>query len=551
MKQTHFFSNRLHRVKTYVIGGAVLWTIIIGSSLLWNIHYTEKQTLAKSDVIGRLAFDKDESFRLWVTYHGGVYVPVTESTKSNPYLNVPDKDIWASQFRQLTLMNPAYVMRQFYEQFEKKGGVKGHITSLRPLRPENKPDPWEEQALRAFEAGWKEETIIQALGGTEYVRFMKPFVVTKGCLKCHAMQGYREGDIRGGISVSVPMAPLRQLEQNNLAMLSQVHAVLWGLGLAGIVIFGKMSRRSEDARLLTEQDLRMSEEKLAKVFQASPDWITITTLDDIRYVDVNNAFECMTGFTRDETIGRNADELGLWVNSEQREIALTKLQEQRALHNFEVDLRMKSGRTCTMLWSAESIDLKGQKYLVNAVKDITKRKEMEEEIKRIAYHDALTGLPNRTLMMDHMTLAMHQAERSGDKAAIMMLDLDKFKEVNDTMGHTVGDLLLRAVAARLTGALRKADTVARFGGDEFVIVVPGQKNQADVSVIARKIMDSFKSPFILEERELTITASIGIALYPDHGKDVDVLLKCADRAMYQAKEAGRSGFYMYSGNWSG
>lgn len=537
--------RHLSGMKAYILWGAVVWTVIIAASLLWNIFYVKNQTMTKAGVMARLTLEKDIALRTWVTFHGGVYVPVTEETPSNPYLRIPGKDETIGSGKAITLMNPAYAMRQYYEKIHKKGGIKGHITSLKPLRPENKPDLWEEQSLKSFETGKKEATVIQILGGAEYVRLMKPLITEKGCLKCHTAQGYKEGDIRGGISVSVPMTPLRNLEKKHISMLSGFHAVLWVLGLTGITLFGKSILKSEEKRANAEQDLRISEEKLAKVFQASPDWITITTIEDGRYIDVNDAFVLMTGYNREEVIEKNAAELNLWVSLEKGRAVLEMLQRQDALHNFEVELRMKDGKIRTMLWSAEKIELDGRHYLVNAVKDITIRKEMEIEIKRIAYHDPLTGLPNRTLLIDRLTVAISRADRNRNKVTIMMLDLDKFKEVNDALGHHIGDLLLKVVADKLKGILRKVDTVARIGGDEFVLLLPEQKDVQTSLQIAAKIMDVFRDAVVLEGHSLIVTSSIGISLYPNHGTDIDALLKNADKAMYQAKQAGRNQYRLH------
>jgi diguanylate cyclase (GGDEF)-like protein/PAS domain S-box-containing protein len=532
--------QRLYRIKAYIFWGTIAWTVVIASSLIWNILYTKNQTLAKADLMARLAYEKDAAFRTWVTSHGGVYVQVTEETQPNPYLNVPEKDAIIGSGKLITLMNPAYVMRQYYEMIDQMDGVKGHITSLKLLRPENKPDHWEEQSLQSFETGKQEAATIQILGGKEYVRLMKPFVTKKGCLQCHKSQGYKEGDIRGGISVSVPTAPLRNLERNQISSISGLHALLWGLGFAVIIPFGKRILNSENKRAQAELDLQISEEKLAKVFHASPDWSTITTLEEGRYVDVNDAFVSITGYNREEAIG-------LWVNPEIKLKAMEMMQGQEPLHNLEVELRMKSGKIHTMLWSAEKIELKGQPHLVNVLKDITLRKEMEQEVKRIAYHDPLTGLPNRMLLIDRLTMAINQADRNRNKVAIMMVDLDKFKDVNDTFGHHIGDLLLKSVAEKLTSVLRKEDTVARFGGDEFVLLLPEQIDTYTALQVARKINDIFQNDIALEDLILTITTSIGISLYPDHGTDIDTILKKADTAMYQAKQAGRNKYKLYQG----
>jgi diguanylate cyclase (GGDEF)-like protein len=177
--------------------------------------------------------------------------------------------------------------------------------------------------------------------------------------------------------------------------------------------------------------------------------------------------------------------------------------------------------------------------------DITARKEMEEELNRIAYHDQLTGLPNRMLLLDHLNLAINQADRNRLKVALMMLDLDRFKEVNDTRGHHIGDKLLQAVANILTKIFRKGDTVARFGGDEFVLVLPEQTDAKSAMLVAGKILEAFRNPIVLDGHSLTFTSSIGIALYPDHGANIDTILKNADSAMYQAKQTGRNQFQLY------
>jgi PAS domain S-box-containing protein len=264
MKNIRQPAIRIARIKFHILLGAVFWTAIIGLSLLWNILYINNQTLSKANIMTNLAFDKDVSFRNWLTFHGGVYVPATRETVPNPYLNVLERDILLPTGKSLTLMNPAYVMRQYYVKFEKNEDVKGHITSLKPLRPENRPDSWEEQSLRDFEAGKKETTTIQIIDGREYVRFMKPFITIKGCLKCHASQGYKEGEIRGGISVSVTMDSLRKLERSQVAMVSTIHVFLWGLILGGIFFLGSKIMRSELKRFEAENELIASEKSLAE-----------------------------------------------------------------------------------------------------------------------------------------------------------------------------------------------------------------------------------------------------------------------------------------------
>jgi diguanylate cyclase (GGDEF)-like protein len=170
----------------------------------------------------------------------------------------------------------------------------------------------------------------------------------------------------------------------------------------------------------------------------------------------------------------------------------------------------------------------------------------EEKIKDLAYHDTLTALPNRLVFTDRLALAVNQAQRQGSSLAVLFLDLDHFKVINDSLGHSLGDLLLQQVAGRLTGCLRAGDTVARLGGDEFTLLLPGVQGPAEAERVAGKVLDMLRDPFRLEGRELFATASMGISLYPDDGEDADTLVRNADAAMYRAKEQGRDSYRLYA-----
>ena len=178
--------------------------------------------------------------------------------------------------------------------------------------------------------------------------------------------------------------------------------------------------------------------------------------------------------------------------------------------------------------------------------EVAERKLAEEKTRHMAYHDVLTGLPNRKLFSDRLSIALAHAQREKKGMGIAMLDLDNFKDVNDTLGHDVGDLLLKATAERLTTVLRKSDTVARFGGDEFMMILHDLKVVGGAIKAAQKIVDSFSKPFLIGTHQLVVTTSIGIAVYPDDGTDEGVLLKNADIAMYQAKEVGRNRYQIYN-----
>jgi diguanylate cyclase (GGDEF)-like protein len=178
--------------------------------------------------------------------------------------------------------------------------------------------------------------------------------------------------------------------------------------------------------------------------------------------------------------------------------------------------------------------------------DIDDRKQAEERVQFLAYYDALTGLPNRTLLRDRLANAFAGARRQKNKLAVLYLDLDRFKDINDSLGHSVGDLLLQEVAERLRRWGREQDTVARVGGDEFLIVLTGLKDVTDVVVAAERLMDAMTAEFVVQGRSLSIGCSVGISIFPEHGREADNLIKNADAAMYCAKGAGRNNFRFYT-----
>lgn len=248
----------------------MIWTIIVALSLIWSIVRIKKETLEGAYIQAHISYVKDILYRRWNALHGGVYVPVTKETQPNPYLqDIPERDITTPSGKRLTLVNPAYMTRQVYELMKEDCGVQGHITSLNPIRHENAPDPWEAEALRAFEKGETEVSSVAKIEGKEYFRLMHPFVTENHCLKCHAKQGYHEGDVRGGISVSIPMEPLLAIERRNTLTFAGVHGLLWVVGLAGIGLGRQRIRRSEQERMHLTDELKRSNEDLKQFAYAA------------------------------------------------------------------------------------------------------------------------------------------------------------------------------------------------------------------------------------------------------------------------------------------
>jgi len=418
----------------------------------------------------------------------------------------------------------------------------------------------------------------------------------------------------------------------------------------------------------TQEQLRVSEEKFAKAFHASPDGMLITRVNDGRLVEVNEGFTRITGYDRAEVVQSSTLSLGLWANPADREQLLMFIDQESGVQDFAVQIRTRDGslRLCEL--SAHRITIGNDDCLLTIARDITERQQMQEKLQlaatvfestaegvmitdasqRIiavnrafseitgyseaealghsprllasgqhdssfyialwhqlnaeghwqgeiwnrrknhelypewltisavrnsdgeishyvgvfadistlkyaqakldyqAHHDPLTGLPNRLLFESRLTTALREAQEDHHQGAVLFLDLDRFKHINDSLGHPVGDLLLQSIAHRLRDQLRDIDTVARQGGDEFIILLPGLHQAVDAEHVAKKLLHCFEAAFIAGEQEFFVSASIGICLYPGDGSDVATLVKNADAAMYRAKAQGRNRVEFYT-----
>ncbi len=383
-----------------------VWTAVVAASLIWNLLQQRRETLALAYATAITLYEKDLLYRRWAAGHGGVYVPVTAATPPSPYLShLPERDILTPSGRRLTLINPAYMTRQVYELAQEIGQPQGHLHSLKPLRPGNLPDLWETTALNAFEQGQPEVSGIEKLDGKEVFRLMHPFITEKSCLVCHAGQGYRVGDLRGGISLAVPMTSLRQAQSSMQVALVGGHAFLWLLGVVGIVV---------------------------------------------------------------------------------------------AISNLE----------------------KAQLRIITLVNT-----------------DSLTRLANRRYFIDFLEKAIAFAKRHKQALSVVMADLDKFKAINDTYGHQAGDQVLVAFGQVMQASIRQEDLAARFGGEEFILMLPGTTLE-EATILAERLRESLEN-LAFPPLKTRVTASFGIAQYrPDD--TFESLVKRADEALYTAKAAGRN-----------
>ncbi|MEW8028102.1 MAG: EAL domain-containing protein [Candidatus Thiodiazotropha sp.] len=397
------------------------WTLLVLLLLLWSLSNEDAEMLelARQEAIDN--FNKDQAFRVWATAHGGVYVPVTERTQPSPHLShIPERDLVTPSGRQLTLMNPAYMLRQMMGEYADLYGVKGRITSLMPLNPDNAPDEWERAALKSFERGEKEQFELTDINGEPYLRLIRPMVTKEGCLKCHGHQGYQVGEVRGGVGISVPMKHYFSSADGQKLEIKAGLGLIWLAGVGAIWFYGRRSHQR--------------------------------------------------------------------------------------LHE---------------------------------------RKDYEDQIWQQANFDSLTGLSNRNLFLDRLDHALAYAQRQQTSLALLFIDLDHFKDVNDTLGHATGDQLLQEAARRLRLCDREMDTVSRLG-DEFTVILPGLDEGRSATRVAASILTELSRPFDLVGNETHVTASVGITLYPQDGSSSGMLLQNADTAMYQAKAEGRNTYRFFT-----
>jgi len=410
-------SQEEQHLRKYVWLLIAIWTLVTIISLSWNLYerYKNNQEIALTEA--RTQFSRDLAFRSWVGSSGGIYAPTNDFTIPSRHLkNIPERDVVTPSGKQLTLINPEYMIRLVNSSFPNLHGAPTRVTSLNPRRLLNAPDTWESQALKAFNHGKNEVYEFVTFNNVPHLRLMRPLFADAPCLNCHPNQTYKQGDLMGGMSIVLPMTALLDISRSQTIVMVAGHSILWLLGIIGL--------------------------------------------------------------------------------------------------------------------------FRGRQRLLES---INKRIQAEKIIKEQATHDDLTGLPNRRLLLELLNHSHTQCIRHGHMGGLLFLDLDKFKPVNDTLGHDVGDILLHEIAKRLEETLRKEDVAARLGGDEFVILLSDitgihtqVKNQ--ILTVAQKIHLALAKPFVIQNHTLSISASIGATLFPQDGIKPEQILKQADIAMYSAKE---------------
>jgi chemotaxis family two-component system sensor kinase Cph1 len=367
------------RLQRYFCAFVVAWTLIVGALLFHDIHDTRRRTREMVRKEALIHFNKDLAARLWASSHGGVYVPATEETPPNPFLSqIPERDAKTPGGKALTLMNPAYMMRQMMEQYAELYGVRAHITSLKHFRKETAPDEWERVALASFESGVKEACEFAKLEGMPYFRLMRPLITEEQCLKCHGAQGYKVGDIRGGVSVSVPLASYFDAQRNETLVHTISFSVLWLLGLAGIVFTLRGLRTHIQEREKAEDLLAESRESYSTLVENSLTGIYITQ-DGIIKIANNRAAE-IYGYSKDELIGM--DSLAV-VHPEDRELVKglrdRRLKGEAVPSEYEARGIRKDGETIWVQRRNALCEYGGKPAVLGNVLDVTALKRAQDE----------------------------------------------------------------------------------------------------------------------------------------------------------------------------
>ena len=372
--------------KKYASTLAAGWTAILVLSFFWTVYRSHVTNLEKARIETRTLYELNLVYRRWSALHGGVYVPVTDEYRPNPYLTVPDRDLTTTTGRKLTLVNPAMMTRQVFELLGTQSPlpVINHITSLKYLNPANKPDAWEEEGLRAFERGVKEQSGQIMLNGEPYMRLLSPFKTEAGCLKCHGHQGYRVGDVRGGVSIAVPMRPYLESEDRERRVAAFTHFGLWLVGMGGIVLFSRNIRNKQAA-------LAESEEKYRLLFENNPHPMWVYDLETLAFLTVNDAALRHYGYTREEFLAmtirdiRPAEDVAALLANVAR--VAEGLDEAGVWRH-----RKKDGSLIHVEITSHALSFEGKRAELVMVTDVTERRRLEDQLRHAVKMEAVGRL---------------------------------------------------------------------------------------------------------------------------------------------------------------
>lgn len=444
--------------RKYILLTILAWSTAIVLSLAWNLLEIRRDLLTQAQGEARSAFNKDLQYRRWAASHGGIYVPVTDDTPPNPYLSdIKERDIETPSGRSLTLVNPAYMVRQVFELYNEQNGLRSHITSLNPIRMENAPDHWERKALKAFEQSETEVISTEEIDGKPFVRLMRPMVTESRCLKCHAEQGYKEGEIRGGISVSVPLEPYRAAMIPHAMPVVVGHILFWLLGTGGLGLGGRSILQRERARARAEEALRQSEMRYREVVEGTAD--LITTVDrEGRFTYVNYVAKKVYGLNSEQCIGLPAFDFIHPDDQERTKEWFRKCvgagMKQASIENQQVN--RETGAIADMLWTCRfHYDDDGQPKMVSGIaRDITERKRAEEVLRqsearwRLSIANMLEGYALHEVIFDENGRMVDFRYIEFNPAAQKIVDIAQEDIIGKTARALFPNIIERGLMAR-------------------------------------------------------------------------------------------------------
>lgn len=358
---------------------AVAFTLLTASSLALLLRHEHQESINMARLEAMVVFGKDQTLRKWAAKHGGVYVPATEDTPPNPYLShIPERDITTAQGKHLTLMNPAYMIRQIMADHYGRYGVIGHITSLKPVNPVNAPDEWQRHALESFDRGADEVIEVTRLEGKPYLRFMRPMITQEQCLKCHEVQGYKVGDVRGGVEVAVPMHYYLAYKKSNSTIHVLSHLFLWLLGM-GVMAFGFIKGRSGILANLKVEELTHT---LSAIVESSDDAVISWDLDGV-VTSWNKSAEKILGYSAAEAVGKPVSTFFLSQKADLFPQAMETLRRGKTIEHHETEYSRKDGGKIFVSISISPIKNEAAGIVgVSAIaRDITEHRRAEEQLR--------------------------------------------------------------------------------------------------------------------------------------------------------------------------
>jgi PAS domain S-box-containing protein len=531
----------------------VTWSAIILGSLIWNGWQQRQAILSAARIQARVTYQKDIIYRRWNAVHGGVYVPVTADTAPNPYLTTPHRDITTPSGVRLTLMNPSYMTRQAHELGEEAYGIRAHITSLKPIRPENAADPWETRALEAFEKGAEEVSSTEQIDGASYMRLMRPLVTEQSCLDCHDEQGYKLGDIRGGISVSVPMAPLWSAARFQLFALSAGHGLIWLIVMVGIGFLMRRMGHQIYRRRGVEDALRESERKFRKVFESSNDAIML--LDEKAFFDCNDSTLEIFGFaSRAEFCSKHPGEVSPPTQPDgtdsivaANERIATAFREGRNF--FEWMHRRADGEDFPAEVLLTPLELGGRKVLQATVRDITDRKRAEERLTHTLekLEKSNADLAEKTTQLERANIKLQELDHL-KSMFIASMSHELRTPLNSILGFT--GILLQEMAGPLNDEQkRQLDMVNQSGKHLFALItdiIDLSKIEAgkvepligkfNLPTLVREVKDSLSVAVSEKGLDMPLVMPEELVVESDERRVKQVIMNLANNAVKFTKE---------------